>query len=509
MKKLFKGLIVGMAIFGMVSTAGAADLEMNLYGASAQHEFWNSAIPVWLDTVLNCDTVTTDITNQKHGISEGTLCDLTAQDADTITVRYSNKNSSYGIGTPCGMSNYAGDTCADGETEMCPSVGNCGTLACYPVHVGASDVELTSFTQSADKPNTFTYDFAKECPSFGNNSTEFLDANCDTILDGTAKSVVIPFGFFANNAISKHRCTAPAPVDADGTHMAYPKWGWQCDPTKTNVDGTNADCIPYYKCEDGVCNGGARAGLECAEDGDNPGPFGCPGTLETTQCEEMPIDNLSRLMVLQIFSADNEQWLDRWNQFGPWYPDAGIVRCMRCAGSGTHATFDLQVFRGDASLMPQSILGRFYHHASSSDLTKCVRDNGWPSSFGPTPWAGTEYDGDTRLAVGYADADKIFMDQDYKDVHIVKYQGVEPARAKIENNEYNFWAAQTLYWQKSVITTSGLDDLLNSLLGAAQDPTFVDSIQGRNQFWTTPGAMSGQKVPNERAYPTVVPGTAY
>jgi ABC-type phosphate transport system substrate-binding protein len=219
----------------------------------------------------------------------------------------------------------------------------------------------------------------------------------------------------------------------------------------------------------------------------------------------MPIDNLSRLMVLQIFSSDNQKWLDRWNQFGPWYPDAGIVRCMRCAGSGTHATFDLQVFRGDATLMPTSILGRFYHHESSSDLTKCVNDNGWPSSFGPVPWAGTAYEGDTRLAVGYADADKILKDDDYPNVHIVKYQGVEPARAKIENNEYNYWASQTLYWQTSVITAAGLDDLLNSLLAAAQNSAFIDTIEGRNLFWTTPGSMACQKVPNERAYPTVVP----
>lgn len=521
MKKVFQGMIVGAAILGFVGAASAETYELNLYGASAQHKFWNAAVPQFMadSTRLDCQGGVDTTQAEKHGISVGTQCNVDGlANDDTVTIRYSSKNSSYGIGAACGLANYSGSTCPDGEVDMCDAYQACGDaqLTCQPVHVGASDVELTSFTQNVIAAQTFTYDYStnpdKYCTEDGNQSQEFLDNDCDTYLDGSAKSVVVPFGFFANNGITKYRCTEPGPTGPTGEHYAYPHWGWQCDPSKTTAEGYNPDCIGYFKCVENTCTGGANVGGDCSANGN----LDCPDALADTQCEGMPIDNLSRLMVLQIFSSENEDWLDRWSQFGPWYPDAGIVRCMRCAGSGTHATLDMQVFRGDASIMGKSLLGRFYHHKSSSDLTKCVRDNGWPSSFG-TPWADTGYAGDTRLAVGYADSDKILKSTSYPGVHIVKYQGVEPARAKIENNEYNFWAAQTLYWNVAEIadpdgpTVNVAPDhtaLLNKLIAAAQDASFLNTITPQNMFWTTTGAMACQKSPNERAYPTVVPASS-
>jgi len=505
LKKLCKVIVVAGAVLGLTAPAAtAADYELNLYGASAQHKFWNAAVPVWMSNVLGCTSVNTDNADAKHGISVGTNCGAPYDPSDTITIRYSSNNSSYGIGTACGIASYSSeDGCPAGQIKMCDVPGSCGSTdrTCQEVHVGASDVELTSFTQTVVKDDTWTYTYDEQCPSSGNQSQEYLDAGCDTILTGSAKSVVVPFGFFANNAITKHRCTEPGPTGSEGEHYAYPHWGWQCDPSKTTVEGHNEDCVGYFKCVDGVCPAGARAGQPCTS-GLLKGPLGCPDNLSDTKCEAMPIDNLSRLMVLQIFSAENATWLDRWNQFGPWYPDAGIVRCMRCAGSGTHATFDMQVFRGDATLMGTSLHGRFYHHESSSDLTKCVDENGWNDAAmgGPAEW------GD-RYAVGYADVDKIINSTSYPNTHIVKYQGVEPARAKIENNEYNFWAAQTLYWNVAEIQTLGLTGLLNSLIASAQDSSFLDTIEPQNMFWTTNGEMACQKVPDERAYPTVVPGS--
>lgn len=505
LKKVLKGIVIGIAALGMAGSVNAADYELNLYGASAQHKFWNAAVPGFMTDRIACDSVSTDQTDPKHGISKGTNCDVDGDltKGDNVIIRYSSNNSSYGIGVACGIPSYSsGDGCSAGQIKMCDDVGACGSAArtCQEVHIGASDVEMTSFTQTVDAVNTTTYTYDEACSSDGNQSQEFLDNNCDSILQGTAKSVVVPFGFFANNAIHKHRCTLPGPTGPDGAHYAYPHWGWQCDPSKTTQEGYNEDCIGYFKCVDDVCTGGANIGGDCSANGN----LDCPDALVDTRCESMPIDNLSRLMVLQIFSSDNEDWLDRWSQFGPWYPDAGIVRCMRCAGSGTHATFDMQVFRGDATLMGTSIFGRFYHHESSSDLTKCVRDNGWNTAWGPTPsWAP-----DVRYAVGYADADKILKSTSYPGVHIVKYQGVEPVRAKIENNEYNFWAAQTLYWNVTEIDSAGLTTLLDKLKTAAQDATFLAGITPQNMFWTTNGEMACQKSPNERAYPTVVPASS-
>ncbi len=513
LKTMIKGAMVGAAMLGLVGTAAAADYELNLYGASAQHKFWNAAVPAFMSNpaYLNCTSVNTDNADSKHGISVGSDCDVDGNGTkgDTVTIRYSSNNSSFGIGAACGIQKYSDpDGCSAGQVKMCDAPGSCGSAArtCQEVHVGASDVELTSFTQTVDQPNTWTYTYDEQCPDSGNQSLEFLTAGCDSTLDGLAKSVVVPFGFFVNNAVTQYRCTAPAPTGPDGEHYAYPHWGWQCDPSK-NVNGDqNPDCQGYYKCFDSGNGWGKTCG------GANPSTAGilgdtctynldCKNDLAETKCEAMPLDNLSRLMVLQIFSSDNVDWLDRWSQFGPWYPDAGIVRCMRCAGSGTHATFDMQVFRGDASLQGASIHGRFYHHESSSDLTKCVDENGWPAAWGTPDWSP-----DVRYGVGYADVDKIIKSSSYPNTHIVKYQGVEPARAKIENNEYNFWAAQSLYWNVAEIQTTGNTALLSQLVAAAQDATFLNTVSPQNMFWTTNGEMAGQKIPDERAYPTVVPG---
>ena len=521
-KKFIKGAIVGFAALGMVGTASAADFEMNLNGASAQFTFWNAVIPAFLAD-QGCEGITTSGGNTDK-ISVGYTCDFTGENADTITIRYSSKNSSYGIGLPCEIEHYAEEAgCAGqpGYALMCDDAA-CGTMACKKVHVGASDVEMTSFVQQVDQPNTFTYNDFVACPSGGNQSAEFLAAGCPGKLTGIDKSVVVPFGFYASNHITKWSCTAPDPTGPNYEHYEYPHWGWQCDPSKNGVINgkgyQNADCQGYYKCFDG--DGDGPRGKTCGGTAEQAGILGdacnnaldCQNDITETRCEQMPIDNLSRLMVLQIFSSENAAWLDRWNQFGPWYPDAGIVRCMRCAGSGTHATFDLQVFRGDATIMGTSVYGRFYHDESSSDLVKCIRDDGWASSFGPTPWAGYNIDGtdDVRYAVGYADADKSLSRTDLSNLHIVKYQGVEPVRPKIENNEYNFWAAQTLYWDPVEIDNAGLTNLLTALRAAANNAAFVDTLDPQSMFWTTQGAMSCQKVdasaqPDESAYPTVVP----
>jgi hypothetical protein len=240
-------------------------------------------------------------------------------------------------------------------------------------------------------------------------------------------------------------------------------------------------------------------GKSCGAEGED-GNLDCPDLLTDTKCEEAPLDNLSRLMVLQIFSSDNEAWLDRWDQFGPMFPDAGIIRCMRCAGSGTHATFDMQVFRTDADIQGTSIDNRFYHHLSSSDLARCISRNGTDEAT--PPW-----DPDVRYAVGYADVDKALKSSSYPNLHLVKYQGVEAKRTNIENSQYNFWAAQTLYWNTTEISNLGLDSILSDLITAAQSSTFLTSITPQNMFWTTNGEMASEKSPEEYSYPTVKEGT--
>ncbi|MBE9550459.1 MAG: hypothetical protein IMF13_00260, partial [Proteobacteria bacterium] len=223
-----------------------------------------------------------------------------------------------------------------------------------------------------------------------------------------------------------------------------------------------------------LCNGGANQGAECDDAED------CPDVnLADTECIAMPIDNLSRLMAILLFKNND---ITNWNQFGPWYPDLPIVKCMRHAGSGTHATLDLAVMRRDAIPHQMTIPGSIYHYRSSSDLMKCVRD----------------FDG----AVGYADADKLLGSSGIGNVHLAKYQGVEPTREKIKNCEYNFWATQWVYWDADEVAGLGLTNFVADLMAYAGNPANLtyQNIGYRADFWAAQSEMSCKK-DNDRAYP--------
>ena len=477
-KKILTSVIAGAGLLGLVGMADASN-DINLYGASAQHEFWRAAVPAWMqadvgDGGLGCDIAIESDADSKNVIVMGTNCNNPIVTGGTINVRYTSKNSSYGIGAACNMAAYSDPDCEPGETKMC--VGDddgCTTLDCYNVTLGSSDVQLTSFTQTT--PTGFNQLGATpelECRKSVFPSDEFIAANCDTVLTRDEQSVVVPFGFAVNNNVTQARCTAPGPVGPNAEHKAYSHWGWQCIP---DANGYSEDCIGYYKCEDGLCADGSGA---CESH------FDCPdAALEDTTCTAMPIDNLSRLQVLLIFSeGNNATKLTNWNQFGPWYPDLTIHRCMRCAGSGTHATFDLQVLRGDVTVKQDSVMNAFNHHTSSTRLQNCIE----------------KFDG----GVGYLDADKPLVGANQ--IHIVKYQGVEPTRAKIENCQYNFWAAQHLYGINAEISDLELDEEIDSLIAFTNASSTLDLLGSpKNDFWAAQGDMKCEKFPGERDFPRV------
>lgn len=99
------------------------------------------------------------------------------------------------------------------------------------------------------------------------------------------------------------------------------------------------------------------------------------------------LSNLSRLQAVMIYAGK----VVNWNQFDAALPANQIVACLRHAGSGTHATLDAAVMRGDANLItledPMGIYGGpvVYFNDGSSDMMNCINDNAY--------------------AVGYADAD--------------------------------------------------------------------------------------------------------
>jgi hypothetical protein len=97
-KKVLKSLFVGGVVLGMAFSANAADYEVNMYGASAQHKFWLNLAPDFLSSASggDCAAVTQCDVDSKNGVAVGTGCAFNGGN-DTITIRYSSKASTDGI----------------------------------------------------------------------------------------------------------------------------------------------------------------------------------------------------------------------------------------------------------------------------------------------------------------------------------------------------------------------------------------------------------------------------
>ncbi|NLI81620.1 MAG: hypothetical protein GX443_08030 [Deltaproteobacteria bacterium] len=358
MKKILKSTLMGVSIVALAGTASAAQIDINLYGASAQHLFWNDAADDFL-TSKGCTNVGRDQKDSKNGITRGTC------GSDTVYIRYSSKASFDGVLAVKGDSSLAGsaEKCNEGDPGVPPGQAGyyrkmvdetsctgwsggqtCTALKCQRVTLGASDVAGESFVQvSAGQ-------------LFGPLGGGFVSRSFSSI-DTTGLNhynpLVVPFGFFVNKSVKK-----------DGAEL----------------------------------------------------------------------DNISRMQAVQIFSGQVFYWTDFGQNFSvTGNPQADVVACLRHAGSGTHATLDFAVVRGNgwgASLpIVESIGGpNVYFNDGSSDMMKCINGSG--------SWTG-------QGAIGYADADQSLSS--YTNTKALKYNGEAPTRVNIRNGLYDFWSVQWLY----------------------------------------------------------------
>ncbi len=523
MKKLLKGMVIGAAILGLAGTAGAAEYTVNMCGASAQAGFWAKSGAAVVQTALNCTGgAVLDGLGDKQLIVRGLNCtaDGTGTNDDTVYVRYQSVNSGHGC------QNF---DCA--TTSPWPVASSCAFTGGYtctssesaPCQLGCADVDCNSLTAT-----TYGYEDGRSgSPLYGGSDPFTLHGNAAGYpINPTDdwRGVVVPFGFIANNQVKHWVCTAPDRDDLEADqHLAYSKENWQCDPADNTAEGYNEWCQGNYKCLDtdesgtGVCmDGNQDADLDATFTGNEiecEDASECQIPIEDTKCELKPLDNVSRLMVLHIFSDA----VYSWNDFGPSFPSLAIVKCMRHGGSGTHQTLINTVFRGDATLKNVTVMapppfadfgtdGKSYvwHYKSSSDLTRdCV-----------AYYAG---------GIGYVDADKVLFRSKIGPteepsghtsdggIHQLMYQGIEPSRLAVANGKYNFWAAQYCFANTDNTESQGgcYDDagneasILNSIMAEAGNPTYLTPANygQRAYFWATQNEMQVEKA-NEYAYPT-------
>ena len=535
LKKMFQGMLVGAVALGMVSTANAGTFEINMYGASAQYKFWNKLADTLLaDTGPNggqCNTVLgNEEFDDENGVAKGTDCrDLDGDgQRDDIVIRYSSQASYWGVAkiNVCGTTGANADMADPDDTRWgCTDPdGFCvDSRQTVMVNMGASDVAHDQFTG-------VTYGYVKGNKSYDGTENPYtsgpyagLDPGKLGISVFEDQTVVVPFGIILSDSVCKFRCVSPSPytgghtaegsndVNVVGTtldntagpiteaqylatpHKAYDHFMWECDPNLSDAEGHNLQCIGHYKCIENVCSGGINIGVACDDASQ------CPDVdVEETRCEAIPLDNVTHTMLGQIYSGEVSDWSD----FGPYFCPGPIHPMLRHEGSGTHATMrDLlkPYMMKDVSTLYDNMWdgfakGTFIHYESSSDVTKAVCD--------------------FKGAIGYVDADKMLFYDNLNDgrmdgtwaspfggdldapdgwsgCHLAKLNGVEPTRQKIAYGEYEFWAAQHVYWCLSDFPVNSGEETLKDILFAFSADS--DNLATFTDFWVAQNAMMVKK----------------
>ena len=213
--------------------------------------------------------------------------------------------------------------------------------------------------------------------------------------------------------------------------------------------------------------------------------------------DPVPFTNVSRLMATSLFSGQ----VTNWSAFDSSV-DMPVVLCLRHAGSGTHATLDAAVMRGDYSLVTTQVLKtdldymfgvspETYFNNGSSDLMRCVGGGGGKTGY--DSWSGIG-------AVGYADADKVKMTPgtstykaDYGYVRLMSYMGEYPNDETVKNGLYDFWSAQWLYYNSTETETNPVSDI-EALINFASDAYNLDTYVGKGDYWASQGEMNVEKI---------------
>ena len=451
MKKIAFALLIGASMLATGAVAHAGNVELNMYGASAQVDYWNAVAADFLgpNGPLGCPAgPTTDsytptdpiYRGAKFGViqSNGTCTGV----GGTVTIRnvgydsYQGYAAIQGIDNPNDPLHGAPTNCKNyNRTFMTASTGR--TFGCYPVDVATADVAAQSLDQTGSGSHL---DGPAGGPSFSGTITPPVLGSAYT----TDTLVVVPFGFFLNNSVQQSVCNA-----ASGS--------------------------PY-------------AGQGCASASD------C-GTATGHACNSGNVPSLSRTQIVNLFSGN----VSNWNQLGKGFPDKNVTICLRVPGSGTEATMTYGVMKGNGwgALLPvaedPSGPPIIYFNNTSTDLVNCVA--GGITYYGGGTWSG---DG----AIGFVDADKVQSGM----YGPVAYNGYYPNRVNIRNGAYDtFWAVEHIGWANT--THSGdKATLIDALRTYAKNPFKVPSAKA--PYWATVGELWYTK-DNDKAFPALTGASTF
>jgi hypothetical protein len=467
-KTMFKTILAAASLAAVAGTAGAQDI--NIYGASAEFNFWKGAGIAFLQAAapagLGCGTVSGAIKDPsgKSFIIVGSGCsNSTVLGADTnVNFRVANKasydgifavtNSSDSQGTPCGGANNA-RSMANAAASDTQAVDGCNVVT-----LGASDVPANAFVQKSSGP------LQGPLPSGTQASITRVfnnGAGVDTAALGTLalntnyyQPVKVPFGFFLTSNVKAKTCNTLSPTPGD------------------------------------FCN----ADIDCGSTGTPAVPIA--GSCNTTSA---PVSNITREMVTELFHGT----LANWSSFAG-FDSLPVTVCVRHAGSGSHATIDLALMNKawGAAWPASSITNKFWYNDSTGDLLNCMREAQATTKTGrQTTVTG---------AIGYADADTDLTNGGLVASGVIygplKYNGTYPNAQNIISGVYDLYADQTLYLAPTAntansygVTQKAATDLLMSYLNDSTG-SHLNGTSFRN-FWAAAAEMKVGRSGNPFSYP--------
>ncbi len=430
-KKLLKGLVIGGAALTIAATPSIAKtVEINIFGASAQYKFWTAAAPHFLNTIC----AEADIYAAKDGSSH---------DRDT------------GVAVCAGTEGLAGIT-GNGYD----GTANGGT---------ANDTLIIRYTTNA------SYDGIR---AVQDNDTDDAD-NCPT--DGDRYQAE-PTGTELKNFFTEGAGTTIASIEC----------------MDVTVGASDVAASTFMQSSDGFAEGPATTDYTDVIDRDINNltippsyqvdrpivvPFGFYAN------SALPLNNLSRMEAVNIFAGKVTNWQD----LDPTYPDQQVVVCHRHAGSGTAATLNAAVFRGDDVMPTVQQDGDFL----SPYYNMFVEFEGLPAIyFNKGSSEAVECAGYTPGGVAYADSDKCVngCSGSRGDLKAIAYQGVggdantDVMSEAVKNGRAIFWSAQYLYSNPTGETKRVID----SIVGFASVEANL-ATTGKGDFWAAQDAMNWEK----------------
>lgn len=244
-KNILTTVVAGASLLTMVGTASAAiTTDINIYGASAQFNFWKGQAATFL-TGQGCTGLQSSVTTDgKNAITKATC------GGSTIYFRSSAKASYDGplaIQRNTTNPNRTTDCSDPGQRKMMneAAVTSWGTpaspttmpntaVACKTVTGGASDVQVTSFQQESHgllKGPAGGVWTDRNFKGTGSITADGLSANCRTL--------IVPFGFFVNKGVTNggvtvtNLTTAQARLIFSGQAYDWSELGFDAKPIRT------------------------------------------------------------------------------------------------------------------------------------------------------------------------------------------------------------------------------------------------------------------------------------